>query len=82
MPLIVQTPAMRAYFFSLDEAEFKKQRRFLVKLASGEQRGLLSPEDQDAVDGLLNLTDAIADQAMDEHGLDVGICNRPQVWRR
>jgi hypothetical protein len=55
------------YFLDLDGLLFRRQRQALVRLRDGNQP---SAEDQELIEGLINLTDAIADQAHDRHGVD------------
>ena len=64
---------MKRYDLQLDGPLFRAQRELLLKianLAQDKQPYELAPGDLDLLDGLINLTDAIADQAHDEHGID------------
>jgi hypothetical protein len=61
----------------LNGPEFRKQREFLLMLRDSfflrhvaDVAGILSQDAEERVDGLINLTDAIADQAHDDHGID------------
>ena len=57
----------------IDGPMFRKQRQLLLSLASLAQEGKAyeaNEADQELLDGLVNLTDVIADQAHDKHGLD------------
>ena len=59
--------ASREYFLELDGPLFRRQRQALVRLRDCNQQ---SAEDRELIEGLINLTDAIADQAHDRHGID------------
>jgi hypothetical protein len=72
-----------AYFLHLDGKEFRRQRHALIGLCSELDTALrtdarndglalvpLSRNDLELFDGLVNLTDAIADQAHDQYGID------------
>ena len=63
----------RAYSLAIDGQRLKKQRRLLLKLLE-HQRGLLQPvltkDEITSLEGLVNMTDSIADQAHDAYGLD------------
>jgi hypothetical protein len=57
----------------IDGPAFRKQRQLLLSLATLAREGetyRASSADQDLLDGLVNLTDVIADQAHDKHGVD------------
>ena len=57
----------------LDGPIFRKQRELLLSLIEAAQQGKAygaSRAEQDLLNGLVNLTDAIADQAYDKHGID------------
>jgi hypothetical protein len=56
---------------TLDPAEFKKQRMFLMWVVMNLDRTNTSQASKEAIEGLLGLTDEIADQAHDKYGLDV-----------
>jgi hypothetical protein len=61
------------YTFCIDGPAFRAQRNLLVKIADLVHRKRhyeSSPGDERLLEGLLNLTDAIADQAHDRHGID------------
>jgi len=52
---------------------FRAQRQRLLHLASNlrqDEQPVFTPSDAELLDGLLNLTDSIADQAADRHGID------------
>ena len=56
---------------------FRNQRKLLLKIADMAHRKQPyepAPGDEDLLEGLINLTDDIADQAHDEHGIDCLIC--------
>ena len=64
---------LKQYALHIDGKLFRKQRELLVKIADLVRRKQPyepSPGDGELLEGLLNLTDAIADQAHDEHGID------------
>jgi hypothetical protein len=60
------------YTLSLDGGEFKKQRSWLMHKAFDP---LLSDAEKELVEGLLGLTDEIADQAHDNYGIDCLLTN-------
>ena len=63
----------RSYDLALDGPAFRTQRERLLKLTDALHRGKrphLVPADQELLEGLVNLTDAIADQAAGRHGID------------
>ena len=52
---------------------FRNQRLLLLKIADLAQKKQpyeAAPGDEDLLEGLVNLTDDIADRAHDEHGID------------
>ena len=56
---------------------FRNQRKLLLKiadLAQKKQPYIAAADDDNLLEGLVNLTDDIADQAHDEHGIDCLIC--------
>jgi hypothetical protein len=58
---------------AIDGPTFRKQRQLLLNLAGLAREGKAfqaSDADQESLDGLVNLTDAIADEAHDKHGVD------------
>ena len=56
------------YFLgTIDGPTFRRQRQLLLSLA---RDGKARSSDRELLDGLVNLTDAIADQAHDKHGVD------------
>jgi len=63
----------KPYEFSLDGRLFRAQRELLLRIADLARRKLPyepAPGDERLLEGLLGLTDAIADQAHDRHGID------------
>ena len=63
----------KQYGLHIDGKLFRKQRELLVKIADRVRRKQPyepSPSDGELLEGLLNLTDEIADQAHDQHGID------------
>ncbi len=63
----------QAYRLKIDGPLFRSQRQMLVQLADHVREGLAcpsSPSDAELLEGLIHLTDAIADQAHDRFGLD------------
>ncbi len=66
-------PAPNSYTLELDGPLFRAQREFLLRLhnAAGMGESIpLGPAEKELLEGLLGLTDAIADQAADCHGID------------
>ena len=66
-------PALNSYALELDGPLFRAQREFLLRLHHAAGRGEsipLGPNEHELLEGLLGLTDAIADQAADCHGID------------
>jgi len=64
---------MRRYDLNLDGPAFRAQRKLLMKIADLVHRNRPyepAPGDERLLEGLLGLTDAIADQAHDRHGID------------
>ncbi len=62
-----------SYSLNIDGPQFRAQRALLLKLLARTQRFVpptSSPEEKELIEGLINLTDAIADQAHDRHGVD------------
>jgi len=58
---------------AIDGPMFRKQRELLLRLISVSKEGkahAANHAEQELLSGLVNLTDAIADQAHDEHGID------------
>jgi hypothetical protein len=56
---------------------FRNQRKLLLKIADLAQKKQPyepAPGDDDLLEGLVNLTDDIADRAHDQHGIDCLIC--------
>ena len=63
----------KQYVLHIDGKLFRAQRELLVKIADlvrRKQPYKPSPADGELLEGLLNLSDAIADQAHDQHGID------------
>ena len=61
------------YSLNIDGPAFRAQRGLLLKIAELAQRKRPykpAPVDEQLLDGLIGLTDGIADQAHDEHGID------------
>ena len=61
------------YDLTIDGPALRAQRKRLVELADALDRGQpaqLAPSDKELLDGLVNLTDEIADQAADRYGID------------
>jgi hypothetical protein len=61
------------YGLNIDGPLFRRQRELLMRFAiavRGKQTYKPKPGDEDLLEGLLSLTDAIADQAHDRHGID------------
>lgn len=59
----------RTYTLNLDGPSLRKQRELLDRLAN-EFSGSLWRKDRETIDGLINLLDALADQAHDRYGED------------
>ncbi len=71
--LCILQPAPNNYALELDGPLFRAQREFLLRLHHAAGRGEsipLGPNEHELLEGLLGLTDAIADQAADCHGID------------
>ena len=63
----------RTYRLHLDGKLFRSQRELLMRLGAlvhQKQAYKPKPGDEELLEGLLNLTDAIADQAHDQYGID------------
>ena len=61
------------YGLSIDGPAFRAQRELLMQLSESSQRQValaLSPEQGELLEGLVNLTDAIADQAADRYSIE------------
>jgi len=61
------------YYLTIDGPEFRRQRKLLLKLRTLADNGLpdfLGPGDVEQLDGVIHLTDELADQAHDRHGID------------
>jgi hypothetical protein len=68
---------MKHYTLHIDGPAFRAQRELLIKIADlvhQKQPYEPAPGDEHLLEGLINLTDDIADQAHDEHGIDCLIC--------
>jgi hypothetical protein len=64
---------LKTYDLDSDGPLFRRQRELLLRLADIVHHGQSyeqQPSDEDLLEGLLSLTDAIADQAHDRHGID------------
>ena len=62
-----------SYALHIDGPLFRGQRQLLVKIADLARRKQPyepAPGDEKLLEGLLGLTDALADQAHDQHGID------------
>lgn len=62
-----------SYDLVIDGAQLQAQRKRLLEIAStiGREATIcVRPEDVALLDGLIDLTDEIADQAVDRHGID------------
>jgi len=66
------------YDLKIGGPEFRAQRQFLLRL----QALCPSPEDTELLEGLINLTDAIADQAFDRYGIDCLADKAAELRRR
>lgn len=84
----VKDDQIRPYALRIDGPQFRAQRQLLLKLIPcvKRQTPLVSdPDHENLLDGLINLTDEIADQAHDNYGVDCLIdekngpcdCQRP-----
>lgn len=65
----------QGYTFSLDGSLFRRQRQFLLFLMErsrdkGKPRPQLPADAEEMLEGLISLTDEIADQAHDRYGID------------
>lgn len=63
----------KRYELSIDGPLFRAQRELLLKVADLARRGQSyapAPGDEGLWEGLLGLTDAVADQAHDRYGID------------
>ena len=63
----------KPYALNLDGPLFRAQRKLLVKIADlvhRKQPYEPAPGDDALLEGLFGLTDSIADQAHDQHGID------------
>ncbi len=61
------------YSFALSGPRFRDQRALLLQLQELFTRSpvsLVRPDEKELLEGLINLTDAIADQAHDRYGVD------------
>jgi hypothetical protein len=64
---------LKSYEFRLDGPLFRKQRELLLAIAETFRKGVAChprPGDADLVEGLMSMTDEIADQAHDHYGID------------
>jgi hypothetical protein len=64
---------LRTYKLAIDGPAFQAQRQRLIEVASALHQGetvQLGPTDAEPFEGLVNLTDAIADQAADRYRID------------
>ena len=63
----------RSYDLAIDGPVLRAQRDLLLRLAEAlhqDRRPQLDPADEELLEGMVNLTDAIAHQAADRHGID------------
>lgn len=63
----------QSYSLHIDGELFRAQRQLLLRIADLVHRQEpyhAAPGDEELLEGLLNLTDALADQAHDRHGRD------------
>ena len=63
----------QSYRLSIDGPLFRRQRELLIRLAEAARSGRpseLGPEQAVLLEGLVDLTDAVADQAHDRYGID------------
>ena len=70
---------LKPYTLHIDGKLFRTQRNLLIaiaNLARQEQPYRPSPGDEYLLDGLLSLTDEIADQAHDQHRIDCLLVDR------
>ena len=68
---------MKPYTLDVDGPLFRAQRELLLKIADHAQKNqpyVPTPGDSDLLEGLVNLTDDIADQAHDQYGIECLIC--------
>ena len=68
-----QSDARKTYCLEIDGPQLRAQRQLLLRLKQCMNQGIplaSDPEHEDLLEGLINLTDAIADQAHDQHGID------------
>jgi len=64
---------LRTYKLAIDGPEFQAQRQRLIEVAGALHQGKvvqLGPADAEFLEGVVNLTDAIADQAADRYQID------------
>ena len=64
---------LKPYALRIDGPLLRNQRKLLLRIADAVRRGRPYhplPGDKDLLEGLLSLTDGIADQAHDRHGID------------
>ena len=69
----VARPVPKSYTVELDGPLFRTQRELLLRLHHSAGQGenvTLGPKEHQLLEGLLGLTDAIADQAADRDGID------------
>jgi hypothetical protein len=75
----VAAEGQEAYLLQIDGHLFRQQRRLLMKFLHGVLRGIAyvpADGDRDLLEGLVALTDEVADQAHDWHGID---CLEPEA---
>ncbi len=69
----IAAPQANCYTLELDGPLFRDQRELLLRVGHALGQGqtvTLGPKERELLEGLLGLTDAIADQAADRHGID------------
>ena len=74
----VPEDSLRSFDLAIDGALLQAQRRRLMELMDALHRGKqmqLDLDDQNLLEGLINLTDEIADQAADHYGIDSLLSN-------
>ncbi len=75
----IAPPPAKSYTLELDGPLFRAQRELLLRLHHAAGQGetvTLGPKEHELLEGLLGLTDAIADQAADRDGIDCLIPER------
>jgi hypothetical protein len=68
---------MKPYTLDVDGPLFRAQRELLLRITDHAQRKqpyVPTPGDEELLEGLIGLTDSIADQARDRYGIECLIC--------